>query len=214
MAFKRIAGGLIGSVQRASKGCSTRVKLDNSTRQISLLSRSMIFTKSKRVACCAGIRSQASIFSSEWRAAVSSKLTDRRFYATESYDFPSGLKYTEEHEWLALEDGETGVIGITDYAAKSLGDVVYVELPAVGTQVVVGDAIGAIESVKSASDIYSPVSGTVVEVNSELETKPGIINAEAYSKGWIVKIKVAKSEELDSLMDNKEYASFVVTGEQ
>ncbi|RDL39616.1 Glycine cleavage H-protein [Venustampulla echinocandica] len=124
-------------------------------------------------------------------------------------------KYTKDHEWIDLsEDGKTGVIGISDYAAHALGDVVYVELPTVPMEVAAGDSIGAVESVKSASDINSPISGTITAVNSLLEEKPGTINKgpedESSAGGWMAKIEVGDAgiKDMDGLMDAKQYKEF------
>src|SRR6516162_8937689 len=102
---------------------------------------------------------------------------------------PVELHYTEEHEWVAI-DGETASVGITDYAAQSLGDVVYVSLPAVGTAVSAGEPCGEVESTKSVSDLYSPVDGEVTEVNDELDDDPGLVNAEPYGAGWTFRGRV------------------------
>ncbi|KXT11736.1 hypothetical protein AC579_5032 [Pseudocercospora musae] len=118
-------------------------------------------------------------------------------------------KYTEDHEWVELsEDGSTGTIGISKYAAKALGDVVFVELPTVDLEVGQGESIGAVESVKSASDIMTPISGTIIEANSVLEEKPGTINKSPEADGWLAKIKVSAPEELDALMDADGYKKF------
>ncbi|KAI9827757.1 MAG: glycine cleavage system H-protein subunit [Thelocarpon impressellum] len=118
-------------------------------------------------------------------------------------------KYTQDHEWIELsDDGKTGTIGISTYAAKALGDVVYVELPTPDLSVSAGDAIGAVESVKSASDILTPVSGTVLEANSALEEKPGTINKGPEAEGWIARIEVADASEVEGLMGGEEYAKF------
>ncbi|PKA61297.1 Glycine cleavage system H protein 2, mitochondrial [Apostasia shenzhenica] len=118
-----------------------------------------------------------------------------------------GLKYADSHEWAAVE-GNSAKIGITDHAQNHLGDVVYVELPEVGTKVSMGKNFGAVESVKATSEIYSPVSGKVVEVNTELNESPGLINAKPYSEGWIIKVQMSDSSELNSLMDSVEYTKF------
>ena len=102
---------------------------------------------------------------------------------------PSELHYTPEHEWVAL-DGTTASIGITEYAAQQLGDVVYVSLPAPGTTVTAGEPCGEVESVKSVSDLYSPVDGEVAEVNAELEGDPSLVNAEPYAAGWLFRVRV------------------------
>ncbi|KAK5117799.1 hypothetical protein LTR85_008774 [Meristemomyces frigidus] len=117
-------------------------------------------------------------------------------------------RYTEDHEWIDTSDPESASIGISTYAAKALGDVVYVELPTTGTEVNAGDAIGAVESVKSASDIMTPVSGTILEVNSVLEDKPGTINSSPEGDGWLAKIKISAEQELDALMDAEGYRKF------
>jgi glycine cleavage system H protein len=104
---------------------------------------------------------------------------------------PAELHYTLEHEWVAL-DGTTASIGITEYAAQQLGDVVYVSLPAPGTAVTAGEPCGEVESVKSVSDLYSPVDGEVAEVNSDLEDDPSLVNAEPYALGWLFRVRVAQ----------------------
>ena len=103
---------------------------------------------------------------------------------------PAELHYSEEHEWVAI-DGNTASVGITDYAAQQLGDVVYVSLPSVGATVTAGEPCGEVESVKSVSDLYSPVDGEVIEVNGELEDDPSLVNAEPYTAGWMFRIRVA-----------------------
>ena len=103
---------------------------------------------------------------------------------------PAELRYTQEHEWVSI-DGDTASIGITDYAAQSLGDVVYISLPDVGASVTAGEPCGEVESTKSVSDLYSPVDGDVTEVNSELDDDPGLVNTEPYGAGWMFRVKVA-----------------------
>jgi glycine cleavage system H protein len=105
---------------------------------------------------------------------------------------PAELRYTEEHEWVAIE-GSTASVGITDYAAQSLGDVVYVSLPAVGSAVSAGEPCGEVESTKSVSDLYSPVDGEVTEINEELDGDPGLVNAEPYGAGWMFRVRVTAS---------------------
>ena len=119
-------------------------------------------------------------------------------------EFPEELKYTEEHEWVLVE-GDLAVIGITDFAQDALGDVVFVELPAVGTEVTTGKAFGVVESVKAVSDVYAPVSGTVEEINEELPDAPEIINTSPYGDGWMIKIRMSDLGELDRLMDAAAY---------
>ncbi|ORX43696.1 glycine dehydrogenase [Hesseltinella vesiculosa] len=115
-------------------------------------------------------------------------------------------KYTSDHEWISVENG-VGTIGITDYAQKALGDVVFVESPAVGDNVEKQDQIGAVESVKAASDIYSPVSGEVVDVNEALADEPSLINTAPESDGWLAKIKIENPADLDELMDEAAYTA-------
>ena len=102
---------------------------------------------------------------------------------------PAELRYTQEHEWIAI-DGGTATIGITDYATQALGDVVYVSLPTVGAAVTAGEPCGEVESTKSVSDLYSPVDGEVAEINTELEDDPSLVNAEPYGLGWIFRVRV------------------------
>jgi len=118
-----------------------------------------------------------------------------------------GLYYTESHEYVRIE-GNTGYVGITDYAQHALGNVVYVDMPEVDDEVTAGEEFGAVESVKAASDLISPVSGVVVEINEALEDEPERINADAY-ENWIIKVELSDKTELDSLMDAKAYAAFV-----
>jgi len=115
-------------------------------------------------------------------------------------------KYTVEHEVVAFDDSTgVGTVGITHHAQESLGDVVFVELPAVGTKVEQGDQIGAVESVKAASDIYAPVSGTVKEVNEALSSEPGLLNKSPEDKGWLCRIELSKPAEMDDLMTHGDY---------
>lgn len=106
---------------------------------------------------------------------------------------PAELRYTQEHEWVAV-DGDVATVGITDYATQALGDVVYVSLPEVGASVTAGDPCGEVESTKSVSDLYSPVDGEVVEVNEELDDDPSLINAEPYGLGWMFRVRVADGQ--------------------
>jgi glycine cleavage system H protein len=118
------------------------------------------------------------------------------------------IKYSEEHEWIRVE-GDTGTIGITQYAQEQLGDVVFVDVPAVGRKVAKGESIAVVESVKAASDIYAPVSGEVVEANAALSETPGDVNTEPMGKGWFFKMKLADKSELAGLMDQAAYDAFV-----
>ncbi len=121
---------------------------------------------------------------------------------------PRELKYTKEHEWIRIEQ-DIGIVGITDFAQKQLTDIVFVELPEKGKRVEQGKQIATIESVKSVSDVFSPVSGEVLEVNNELGEKPEIINQDPYGKGWIVKLKIENKEEIERLMSAEEYENFL-----
>jgi glycine cleavage system H protein len=116
-------------------------------------------------------------------------------------------KYSEDHEWITV-DGDIGTVGITDFAQQQLGDVVFVELPEVGATLDAGDEAGVVESVKAASEIYSPVSGQVTETNSDLEDAPDTVNSDAESDGWFFKIKLSDAAELDDLMDAAAYKTF------
>lgn len=116
--------------------------------------------------------------------------------------------FTQDHEWIAI-DGDTATVGITDYAQDQLGDVVFVELPEVDDEVAQGDEACVIESVKAAGEVHSPVSGKVVEVNSQLEDEPGLINRAAESDGWVYKMTVTDPSELDELMDAAAYQDFL-----
>lgn len=123
-------------------------------------------------------------------------------------DFPEELKYTEEHEWVLVED-DIVTIGITDFAQDQLGDVVFVELPEEGDTLDAGKALGVVESVKAVSDIYAPVSGEVVEVNEELPDEPEVLNNSPYEDGWMVKLKVSDSAQLDGLMSATAYQDLI-----
>ncbi|KAK6933714.1 Glycine cleavage system H-protein/Simiate [Dillenia turbinata] len=120
---------------------------------------------------------------------------------------PKELKYADTHEWAKV-DGESAIIGITDHAQDHLGDVVYVELPEVGATVTQGGSFGAVESVKATSDVNSPVSGKVIEVNEELSNSPGLVNGSPYENGWIIKVEMSNKGELNSLMDSDQYSKF------
>ena len=121
--------------------------------------------------------------------------------------YPATFRFTKEHEWIEVE-GKTGKIGITDYAQNSLGDIVFVEVPKVGSEVKAGKVFGSVESVKAVSDLYSPVSGTVTAVNEELTTAPEKINTDPHSS-WIVKVDLANNAELDALLDTAAYEKFI-----
>jgi len=121
-----------------------------------------------------------------------------------------GLKYTKEHEWVLVE-GDAAVVGITDHAQHELGDIVFIELPNVGTPVIQAKVFGSVESVKAASDLYSPVTGQVVEVNSALDNAPESVNKDPYGNGWMIKIQLSKPIEVDALMDAAGYMAFLTT---
>lgn len=120
------------------------------------------------------------------------------------------LKFTSDHEWILVE-GETATIGVTNYAQKALGDVVFVELPEVDTAFEKGDEMCVVESVKAASEVYAPVSGTVIETNPTLEAEPALVNSSPDDDGWFVKLAIRDSAELDDLMDEAAYAEMVAT---
>jgi len=122
--------------------------------------------------------------------------------------FPENLKYTKDHEWIRVE-GDTGIVGITEYAQGELGDVVFVELPQIGKQVKQGESFGTIEAVKAVSDLYAPIAGDVTEINSELEKAPELVNKDPYGKGWIMKLKISDKKELNTLLDVKAYRELI-----
>jgi len=122
--------------------------------------------------------------------------------------YPSDFYYSKDHEWVKVE-GDTATVGITDFAQKQLGDVVYVELPAVGTQLDVHQTIGVVESVKAVSDVYSPVSGEVVAVNEELNGAPEMLNQDPHGKGWIIRLKIKDKADLEKLMAPSDYETFL-----
>jgi len=120
----------------------------------------------------------------------------------------SDIRFSKEHEWVR-RDGDTVVIGITDYAQEQLGDVVYVELPEIGRQVEQGKEAAVVESAKAASEVYAPVSGEVVEVNDAIVGDPAKVNADAMGEGWFIKVKLADPKQFDSLMNEKAYEAYV-----
>jgi glycine cleavage system H protein len=123
-------------------------------------------------------------------------------------EFPEDVKYSKEHEWVLVE-GNVATVGITDYAQEQLGDIVFVELPAVGDKVSKEDAFGVVESVKAVNDIFAPVSGKVLEVNDDLPDNPEIINEDPYGDGWMIKIEMNDPEDLEDLMNAAEYEEYV-----
>ena len=126
-----------------------------------------------------------------------------------SENIPDDLKYTDTHEWVKIKDEKTVVVGITDHAQKELTDIVFVELPAVGKEVKKGEEMCIVESIKSVSEIYAPVSGKITAVNKELEDAPEKINNSPYEEGWLVEIEIANKDELNSLLDADAYKKLV-----
>ena len=124
-------------------------------------------------------------------------------------DFPADLRYSKEHEWVRAE-GDTATVGITDYAQDQLGDIVYLDLPAARANVTQLEKLGEIESVKAVSDLYSPVSGEVVEVNQEAVDSPELVNNDAYGRGWLIKVRMSDSSELDKLLTAQAYEELVM----
>lgn len=122
--------------------------------------------------------------------------------------YPEDLKYSKEHEWIRV-DGKTAIIGVSDFAQEQLGDIVMVELPTDHSIVTKDEAFGVLESVKSVSDIFAPVSGKIIEINSPVVGSPGIVNEDCYGEGWLVKIEISNPEDLEGLMDAKAYESFL-----
>ncbi|MDO8949966.1 MAG: glycine cleavage system protein GcvH [Actinomycetota bacterium] len=122
--------------------------------------------------------------------------------------YPKDLKYDKEHEWVKV-DGDIAIIGISDFAQEQLGEVVYVDLPAVGDEIIAGESFGEVESVKSVSELFSPLSGDILEVNEMLGDAPETVNEDCYGDGWMVKIKMADAAQTDDLMSADEYEAFV-----
>jgi glycine cleavage system H protein len=127
-------------------------------------------------------------------------------------EYPSDLRYTSEHEWAAIEEGRTVRVGITDFAQDALGDVVYVDLPEQGTEVRAGEAFGEVESTKSVSDLFGPVSGRVVQRNDVLEDRPEMVNEDPYGDGWMIVIEMSDPDEMDDLLDAQAYRRLVEQG--
>ncbi len=120
-------------------------------------------------------------------------------------NFPSDIKYTKDHEWIKLVDDNTAIIGITDFAQQELGDIVYVDISVVGKTLQAEDVFGTIEAVKTVSDLFLPVAGTILEVNTALEKKPELVNNDPYGEGWIIKLAVTNSADINALMDASAY---------
>ena len=123
-------------------------------------------------------------------------------------EFPSELKYTEDHEWIRIE-GDTAFIGITDHAQKELGDIVYVDINSVGDEVAKEEVFGTVEAVKTVSDLFMPVTGTVLEINSELNDNPELVNSDPYGKGWMVKVSLSEVAEIEDLLTAEAYQALV-----
>ncbi|RZK60040.1 MAG: glycine cleavage system protein GcvH [Pedobacter sp.] len=123
-------------------------------------------------------------------------------------NFPSELKYTKDHEWVSIS-GNEATIGITDFAQRELGDIVYVDINSVGTEVSKEEVFGTIEAVKTVSDLYMPVTGTILTVNDELNNGPELVNSDPYGNGWIIKISISNSAELDGLLSADDYKALV-----
>ena len=122
--------------------------------------------------------------------------------------YPSTYRYTKEHEWV-LAEGEQGTVGITDHAQEELGDIVYIDLPAVGATFAKGDTFGSVESVKAVSDLYSPVSGEVTEVNSALNSAPEKLNADPHGEAWLIRVKLSNKDEIQDLLSAEDYQSYL-----
>jgi glycine cleavage system H protein len=123
-------------------------------------------------------------------------------------NFPENLRYTKDHEWVRLE-GDTAIVGITDFAQHELGDIVYVEIETVGQELNAGEVFGTVEAVKTVSDLYLPVSGSITEINPNLNSNPELVNTDPYGEGWMVKMKLANAADVDGLMDAAAYQSLV-----
>jgi|TARA_B100000401_G_C52665927_1_gene652386 glycine cleavage system H protein len=121
---------------------------------------------------------------------------------------PKELKYTKDHEWISIE-GDIATVGITDFAQRELGDIVYVEVETIGETLEADEVFGTVEAVKTVSDLFLPVSGEIIEFNEDLEDTPEDVNSDPYSKGWMIKLKVKDSEDLDSLLDSSQYRELI-----
>ena len=130
-----------------------------------------------------------------------------------STNVPANLRYTKDHEWI-LVDGPTGLVGITDHAQEALGDIVFVDLPPVGTGCKAHSVFGTVESVKAVSDLFAPASGEIVELNETLKDQPELVNSDPYGKGWLIKVTLSNPSEAGKLMSADEYAAYVAAEEQ
>ena len=123
-------------------------------------------------------------------------------------NLPENLKYTDDHEWVSVKD-DVAIIGITDFAQSELGDIIFVEFPDTGMSINQKDSVGTLEAVKTVADIYSPVTGEVIEINDNLESSPELINEDPYEEGWILKIKISNKDELGGLLSNSDYEKMI-----
>jgi len=123
--------------------------------------------------------------------------------------FPADLKYTKEHEWIKLTDGDTALIGITEFAQSELGDIVYVDVNVIGKTLAEGEVFGTVEAVKTVSDLFLPVAGTILELNAALGKQPELVNNDPYGDGWMIKLKVSNPADLDALLDAAAYSNLV-----
>ena len=123
-------------------------------------------------------------------------------------NIPAELKYTKDHEWVKIE-GDTAIVGITDFAQSELGDIVFVDVESVDEELNVGDVFGSVEAVKTVSDLYLPISGKVVEFNEDLESEPGLVNSDPYGKGWIIKLKIANDADQSELLSAEQYQEVI-----
>lgn len=123
-------------------------------------------------------------------------------------NIPENLKYTKEHEWIKAE-GNIGTVGLTDYAQRELGDIIYVDVTSVGNDVTMGDTFGTVEAVKTVSDMYAPVSGKITEFNSAVNDNPASVNQDPYGEGWLIKMEISDTSELDSLLSADEYRKLI-----
>ena len=124
-------------------------------------------------------------------------------------NFPENLRYTKDHEWVSIEEGDIAVIGITDFAQKELGDIVYVEIETIGKTLSAEAVFGTVEAVKTVSDLYLPIDGTIMELNPALANSPELVNSDPYGEGWMVKVKVSNPGDIDKLMNAADYQSTV-----
>lgn len=123
-------------------------------------------------------------------------------------NFPKDLKYTKDHEWIKV-NGNEAIVGITDFAQKELGDIVYVEIETVGEHIAAGEVFGTVEAVKTVSDLFMPVSGEIIEFNAKLENEPELVNSDPYGEGWMIKLKISNPEEINNTLSADEYESSV-----